>query len=442
MTNSSVHACAEFVSTASLPDAVKTVLHPAFIDNLGCILGGKNAPAIRKISTAFPPPRPYSYQALIMAASGHAFDFDDWEDPGNSHASVVILPALIAATDLKFDRGLNTSGQDLMAAYGIGLELTMRLGEIMTLDHYQRGFHATATLAAIGAAAAVSRLLSLDSEQTAHALGIATSQAIGYTMQFGSETKLLQAGFAARCGIDAAILAAQGITSKPETVFDDRGFAGLLGAIDQEKRETLPHVLGHDWAIEKHGLVLKPWPSCGYTHRMMTAAMQLRDHVVTRLDDISEITLKTVDFHYKILAYDQPETLAQALFSLPACTMQALCYGGLSLDDCQSDFWQDPVIHGLIQKCKIIAEPALDPDQNYHPDQPDQMTITMASGEVLNAAIAYPIGAPQSPMSVGQIKDKFLGQTHLNDTLYDQIFTWPDHDNLYTLITDFGIREI
>ena len=121
----------------------------------------------------------------------------------------------------------------MLTAYAIGTELIMRLGEAISMSHYARGFHSTATLGTIGAAAAVARLLGLDPEKAGHALGLSVSGASGYTVQFGTHAKSMQAGLAARGGLEAALHARNGVTSNPETLLSDRGFAGLMGVHDR-----------------------------------------------------------------------------------------------------------------------------------------------------------------------------------------------------------------
>lgn len=341
-----VDAMARFAATAVPPPSVHRVAIQAVADCFGCILAGADSEVARRAAAAFDHlgtgsaplfctkhTLPAPSAALVNAVAGHAWDLDDWEEPGNTHPTVVLLPALLAAAHLK-----PVSGQDLLAAYAVGCEIIMRLGETVTLDHYARGFHSTATLGTIGAAAAVGRQLGLDAAQIAQALSIATSRAVGYTVQFGSNAKPLQAGFAAQAGVEAAVLAAQGATGQPQVLDHPRGFAGLLGDHDADRLAQTPQRLGSPWALDEYGLVLKPWPSCGYTHRVMTAALSVRDRVLPRLDQITAIRARMPDFHYEILPFDRPRTRNEALFSAPACIAQALITGGLTLADSAAGF--------------------------------------------------------------------------------------------------------
>src|SRR6266699_647815 len=75
------------------------------------------------------------------------------------------------------------------AAHALDFEVETTLAEVINPAHYEKGFHATGTLGAIGAAAAASRLLGLDGAQTRTALAIAATQASGLKENFGTMTK-------------------------------------------------------------------------------------------------------------------------------------------------------------------------------------------------------------------------------------------------------------
>jgi 2-methylcitrate dehydratase PrpD len=71
----------------------------------------------------------------------------------------------------------------------LGIDVSCRIGNVMYPDHYDRGWHITGSTGMLGAAAACARLLGLDEQRTAMALGIAASQPVGLREQFGTMTK-------------------------------------------------------------------------------------------------------------------------------------------------------------------------------------------------------------------------------------------------------------
>ena len=135
------------------------------------------------------------------------------------------MPAALAAAEEAGASGARTIAA-IVAGYEIQIRLSMALGPS---DHYERGFHPTATCGAFGAAAAVGNVLGLDAAQIESAFGICLSQAAG-SMQFladGAWTKRSHVGHAAMCGLMAATLAAEGFRG-PAQAFE--GKAGFLAS--------------------------------------------------------------------------------------------------------------------------------------------------------------------------------------------------------------------
>ncbi len=430
--NNMTQLLADFVTNASPEDSFKDIVRYAIVDCFGVILSGAKSDVAERVAkglsvngqgsapiygtnrTSSP-----ANAALVNAVAGHAFDLDDWEVPANTHPTVVLLPACLATA-----HGQRISGESLLAAYAVGFEVIVRLGESLTLDHYNRGFHSTATIGSIGAAGAVSRLLNLDVDSTVRALSIAATQASGYTLNIGTHTKPLQAGLAARIGVESAYLAKSGITVRTDVVEHTRGFAGLMGIAGQSLK-----ALGDPWALSEHGISLKRWPSCGYAHRLMTAALELRPQVINRLNSIRGIEATLPDFHKQILPFDDPGNYAEALFSVSACIAQILASGDLTLADSASRFWEQPQVRRLIKQVSVTAKPANNPMLNLDPQQPDRLRI-LFDDEVLDRTCAYPLGAPQFPLSKNQIAQKFVAISGLELNKFEQLSRWPESHNM------------
>ena len=439
---------AAFCAAATSDAAAQRVACDAVADCFGCILAGAESDVAQRITAAvaeiatgdaplFGTQRTLSapFAALVNGAAGHAFDLDDWEEPANTHPSVVLVPALLASAHIH-----RASGQDMINAYVVGFEVIVRLGEAVTIDHWARGFHSTATLGAIGAAAAVARQLTLSPQQTAHAMSLATSQAVGYTKQIGSNAKAFQAGHAAQAGLVAALLAKSGVTGAPDVIDNPRGFAGLLGNDDAVSFAVMLKRLARPFAVLEHGIILKPWPSCGYVHRLMTAALDLRSELDNCTDHITAIHASLPDFHYRILPFDKPRTATEALFSVPACVGQTLVTGDLTLADSANAFWTEPQVNRLIDLTMVSPEPARNPLLNYDPDQPDILEISLEDGRQLRAACQYPQGAPQNPMNGQQLADKFHSITGRPAAAFDRLRTWPRADDVALFFAEAANR--
>jgi len=157
--------------------------------------------------------------ALINGTAAHALDFDDCSNSMGGHPSAPVLPALFALAGTR-----KVSGREFLAAYIAGFETETRIARGVNFYHYEKGWHPTATLGTFGAAAASAHLLRLDARRTATALGLAASLASGLKANFGTMTKPLHVGHAARNGLMAALLAADGFTASEDAFEHAQGF--------------------------------------------------------------------------------------------------------------------------------------------------------------------------------------------------------------------------
>lgn len=166
--------------------------------------------------------------ALINGMAAHALDYDDVSLPMSAHASVVILPALLALAEKR-----KASGRQVLESFVAGYEAGSRIGMYMAPTHYDSGFHGTGTIGTFAAAAACAHLMRLDADRTERAIGIAAAQAAGIRSMFGTDCKPLHAGKGAFNGLFAALLAARDFTSATASVECTNGFAAThAGARD------------------------------------------------------------------------------------------------------------------------------------------------------------------------------------------------------------------
>lgn len=193
--------------------------------------------------------------ALVNGATSHALDFDDTHFAHIGHPSVAVFPAALA----EGERAGRSLDQILLAAL-IGAEASIRVGLWLGRDHYQVGFHQTATAGAFGATLAAGRLRGLDPTQMAHALGLAATKAAGLKSQFGTMGKPLNAGLAAECGVMCADWAARGMVSNPAALDGLNGFgpthhgAGETSAFDGLGERWMFETVSHKFHACCHGL--------------------------------------------------------------------------------------------------------------------------------------------------------------------------------------------
>ncbi|MBQ9257424.1 MAG: MmgE/PrpD family protein, partial [Acidaminococcaceae bacterium] len=201
--------------------------------------------------------------ALYNGYLGHYLDYDDVNQTIRGHPSTVLYPALLAAASLR-----PVTGKRFLAAYVIGAEVMARLAQAMGQQHYRKGFHSTATLGVLASAMATGYLLQLDTDRLLNALGIAAAQVSGIRLNFGTESKPLQAGLAAQKGVQAALLAEAGIAAGHSVLDGSQGIFALYGeGVREDTREILLGKWGRSWELCSSGLWFKLYPFCsGASH--------------------------------------------------------------------------------------------------------------------------------------------------------------------------------
>jgi 2-methylcitrate dehydratase PrpD len=411
----------------------------AFIDTLACMFAGSSRPVAQKALAAVKhwgqgesplvgqavklnPP----FAAMVNGAAAHALDYDDFDEPANAHPSAVIFPALLA---LAAER--SSSGLDLLDAHIVGVEIMQRLGEAMNMDHYRRGWLSTLTLGSIGAAAACARLQEFDHATATAALSLAASMASGLTNQSGFLAKQLHPGLAAKNGVMASALAGAGISASDQVIDGPISLARSMGDYDQHKFEAALAKLGNPWSIVEHGLIMKAYPSCGYAHRLIDAAIDLHTRLPAGAgadaDYINSILISVPDYYLDLLVYPRPRNPDEAMFSAEYSVAAALTRGGFGLAELSDAAVADPELRRLASLVQVSARRPRDSDIVYDPLDPDFVEMTLADGSCLRSEIGLPTGAPSKPMDEAARRAKF-------DQCLEPFKTVAQRDDLWALL--------
>ncbi len=287
--------------------------------------------------------------ALVNGAASHALDYDDVHAAHTGHPSVAIIPALLALAE---HRG--ASGAEFIEAFTAGYETICRMGRLVNPDHYERGFHATATLGAFGAAAACARLLGLDEQRTAYALGIAGTQASGLKSMFGTMCKPLHAGLAARNGLLATSLAARGFDSRADVIECAQGFAATQsGDFDVEAALADP-----PGGYHMRANLFKYHAACYLTHAAIECAGRIREQDGFNPDSIREVVVRVNPGCDTVCNIPEPETGLESKFSLRMTTAFALAgIDTAMIANYNEAHCADPDLVGLRDRTTIEFDP-------------------------------------------------------------------------------------
>lgn len=244
--------------------------------------------------------------ALVNGTASHALDYDDVHLVMLGHATVAILPAVLALAETQ-----GASGEQAMRAFIAGVEAAVYVGALVMPWHYDHGFHATVTLGSFGAAAASGLLLGLDETQMAMALGLAGTQAAGLKSMFGTMAKPLHAGKSAANGVLAARLAKRGMTANPDVLETAQGFIAT-----QHDGSAI-----RDIELSRRGAaivdtVFKYHAACYLTHSTMEAVATLRDRHALAASDMAAIDVHIPPGHLNVCNILSPRTGLETKFSL------------------------------------------------------------------------------------------------------------------------------
>lgn len=373
-----------------LPGRAIEVAKAAIRDTVGVALAGAREPAAtivaemvradggRPDSTVLAQGfrAPPAGAALANGVAAHALDFDDSHHPGMVHPSAVLLPAVLAAAQAR-----GSSGRDVLTAYLCGLDVLAALASAMNPGHYAAGWHATGTVGAIGAAAAVARLHDLDPAGVRAALALAATRSHGLRSAFGAMAKPLHAGSAARAGLESADLARRGFTGGASAL---GGRYGILAVQSGGPPDEVADRLGMDRAVG--GLSLKRYPSCGVTQAPIEAALRLGPVVAA---DVVEVECVVEPFIRTILLPGPPDTGAAARFNLEHCVAVALLDGEVGLAQFADERARAGDVRALAARVRVRDRPGdAAPDLRW----PCEVSVRLRDGRRLVADVAAPAG--------------------------------------------------
>ncbi|MBC7164289.1 MAG: MmgE/PrpD family protein [Roseovarius sp.] len=335
--------------------------------------------------------------AFIHAVAGHALDFDDVHTLSVTHPSVVIVPALLAMAAARPP----TAGR-VAPALAVGTAVNVALGQVLGFGHYEKGWHATSTIGALAAAAAVAHQLELDEEAVRHALALAASLAGGLQINFGAMAKPVQAGNAALAGLRAARMAEAGVTGAPD-IFAPRGFFDLYAGPDglaADPAEVAPR-------IDLGTVSRKLYPCCYLTHRMIAAGRHLyAQRGGDPVPDGVAIEMTVPEGVMVPLHVTDPRDGMEAKFCAAYTLSVALHQGQVGLADFEGDSPHRPGIRRLMNMVEIETLP--DDGSDHVGVDHGAVRVRLRKGNEILAetSVAAHPGSPADPASPAEIGDK------------------------------------
>jgi 2-methylcitrate dehydratase PrpD len=376
-----------------------------FLNWLGCAVGSARHEAV---SIAIEALAPFSgppqagilgrgermdvlHAALINGISSHVFDFDD------THLKTVIHPAgPVASAILALAEFRPVSGQELLHALILGVDVECRIGNAVYPDHYHVGWHITGTTGVFGAAAAAGKLLGLDEQKMVWALGLAATQPVGLREMFGTMTKSFHPGRAAQNGLTAALLAQRGYTSSEQGIEAKRGWANVTSTHRNYEEVTGELGIRNEILLNSY----KPF-ACGIViHPAIDGCVQLRNEHQLAAADIDRIALRVHPLVLELTGKTAPKTGLDGKFSVYHSAAVAIIDGRAGEPQYSDERVRDPEVVALRDRVSAEIDPAM-------PADAVEVTVTLKDGRALRKRVDHAIGSVARPMTDRDLEAKF-----------------------------------
>ena len=339
--------------------------------------------------------------AFVNGTAAHGEDFDDTFEGGPVHAGAVVVPAILAVSERN-----RLQGTDVLRGIAIGTELMCRASLVAPKLIHKAGFHPTAVLGALAAAAGVAVSMSLSRTQFVNALGIAGSMASGVIeyLAEGAWTKRLHPGWAAQSGIRAADLARAGFVG-PRTVLEgEHGLYHGFARTTQGDWAKLLEGFGSRWVSAS--LAFKVYACGTMTHPYIDCARRLSQKVDIRAIEeiVCEAAEGTVHRLWEPLAAKRkPPNAYAAKFSQPYCIAAGLVLGHAGLDAFTEERVRDPRL--LAAAAKVRYE--IDLRNPYPAEFTGHVRALLKDGSSVEERQPHFRGGAREPLSRADLEEKF-----------------------------------
>ncbi len=392
----------------SVPEDVRHEARRAIVNYVGCALGGSVDTAVDRAIQAL---GPYSgkptasilgrtermdplHASLMNGIGSHVYDFDDTTPKNYIHPTSPVASALFAYASAN-----PVSGRDFMEAFILGFEAESRIGNAVYPAHYDVGWHITGTAGVFGAAAAIGKLLNLESREMIWAIGLAATQAAGLREMFGSMAKAFHPGRAAQNGYAAALLAQAGFTAGEHGLEGPRGFAAVQAAkYDLLKITTR---LGEDFGLRAN--TYKPFPCGIVNHPTIDGCIQIHDQHRLAPDQIAAVRLRVAPLVMDLCNQQGITKGLQGKFSVYHGAAIGLVRGKAGIQEYTDAAVNDPQIKRVRELVSAVGDPSITEDQA-------RIEVELTTGAKLTRFVEQSLGNIHRPMTDKQLEAKFRDQ--------------------------------
>lgn len=368
-------------------------------------LGGRGASRLLLTGEQLDPAR----AAFVNGAYAHACDLDDTHVGSMHHAGASVLPAILAVAERE-----DAGGRAFLAAAIVGYEASLRIGLATQPALFQRGFMATPTCGALGAALAVGKLLDFSAEDLAGALGAAGAYAGGLAQFYhsGSFIKRLNGARGAESGVMAALLTQAGIWGPRDILEGEAGFFRAFA--ERSDPEQVTGDLGRAFRLME--VSTKVHAGAGRLQAAVDCGLALGHEHKLEPAHVAEVEIGIPEVIQGRLTQTSPPDLQSAQLSVPFSLAMALALGAsrgaqtaLRREDYETALAREDV-KALATRVRCVLDPAIEAATTSE-EVPARVKLELDDGRVLEASVAHPRGSPSRRMSWDEVSALFAEAT-------------------------------
>ncbi|WP_274631217.1 MmgE/PrpD family protein [Arvimicrobium flavum] len=398
-----------------IPEATLGAAAHLALDTVGSALAGVHAPGIPELRTVmdgmasgvapvWATGQRLSAPAatLVNSSTAHALEYDDLHDSLPVHSGIVVVPAALAVAATRPD----LTGREILTAIIAGTEVICRLARATgsyTGSAGFRGWNPSAVVAGFGAAAVAGRLLGLDAEGIARAMGLSYAQASGnqQCIEDGGLVKRMQPGLVAEAGVRAAWLAQAGVTGATRPLEGKYGYYRLYEGGDYDPAPLNAPLNGR---YEIDNVCFKRYPVCGMAQPAMDALRDLQLQNGFAPDDVAQIAVHGSKFVVDMVGRPfrpgaNPEVDAQ--FNLSYCLSTIHARENFSLADLAPERTLDPASRTAADAITVNLDPALKGKWEA------RVEVSLRDGRVLSARRSKAAWQEDRRMNRDDLLEKF-----------------------------------
>ena len=336
--------------------------------------------------------------ALANGTFAHVDDYDDTYESIVIHPSTPVVPAALAAAEAE-----ESTAEELLTALVVGTEVLFRVGHSVYPEHYDNGWHLTATVGTFGAAAAAASIYGLSDETIEHAFGIAGSVApTTLKRNMGSTIKLTHPGQGAQRGLEAALMARDGWTANRAIFEGENGYPAVM-APGRENPTVDVEDLGEQWSLTDVGFKL--YPSAIVTHAGIYALEALLDEQGLNGDDVESVEV-FVDETIDVLKHPTLSGPFEAKFSFEFCLSLIAKYGSVDPEHFSETFLEDDDLRSRMETVTVVPEAGLFGSEYF--GYGARISVETTAGETYVREQRTPPAMPYEASDEAALQSKFL----------------------------------